>query len=111
MRLLVCGGRKFEDWTWLARELKRLSPTVVIHGGARGADSLAGRWAEVNAVTCTIVWADWAKHGNKAGPLRNQKMLDEQYPHLVLAFPGGAGTADMVRRALAEGFPVEVATL
>ena len=42
---------------------------------------------------------DWKKYGKKAGPLRNQQMLEEGKPDLVVAFPGGNGTADMVRRA------------
>ena len=46
--------------------------------------------------------ADWTKHGKAAGPIRNQKMLDE-CPDLVVAFPGGKGTADMVRRAMKAG--------
>ena len=47
--------------------------------------------------------ADWATHGKKAGPLRNQRMIDEGHPDLVIAFPGGKGTDDMTRRALAAG--------
>lgn len=111
MRLLVCGGRKFEDWTWLNLELTRRKPTVIIHGGAPGADTLAGRWAGVNGVACRVVFADWDLHGKKAGPIRNQQMLDDYFPEAVLAFPGGTGTADMVRRALAAGLPVEMAAL
>jgi hypothetical protein len=54
------------------------------------------------------VMADWSI-GRKAGPIRNQRMLDEHAPDLVVAFPGGRGTADMVRRARKSG--VEVAKI
>lgn len=50
--------------------------------------------------------ADWRKYGKSAGPLRNQQMIDEGKPDLVVAFPGGTGTADMVRRAKAAGIRV-----
>jgi len=50
--------------------------------------------------------ANWAELGRKAGPIRNQQMLDEGKPNLVVAFPGGRGTADIVRRARAAGIEV-----
>lgn len=50
--------------------------------------------------------ADWKTHGKRAGSIRNQKMIDDYHPQLVVAFPGGAGTADMVRRARAAGIEV-----
>ena len=53
-----------------------------------------------------VAEADWAKHGRKAGPIRNQRMIDEGRPDLVVAFPGGTGTADMVERARVAGIRV-----
>lgn len=50
--------------------------------------------------------ADWEKHGRAAGPIRNEKMLIVGTPDMVLAFPGGRGTADMIRKAEAAGLPV-----
>jgi hypothetical protein len=54
----------------------------------------------------SIYPADWTRHGKAAGPKRNQLMLDKEKPDLVIAFPGGKGTADMVARAKAQGFKV-----
>lgn len=55
--------------------------------------------------------ADWKKHKKAAGPIRNQLMLDSEIEHieecLLVAFPGGKGTADMVRRAMRFGIEVE----
>jgi hypothetical protein len=59
---------------------------------------LAGKWAESQGVTVEAYPADWKKHGRAAGPIRNQRMLDEN-PDILVAFPGGKGTADMVARA------------
>lgn len=104
---MVCGGRDYADWNTIDSVLDLICPAVVIHGGARGADSLAGRWArETHGVVEETFPADWDKHGKAAGPIRNQQMLDEGRPNLVVAFPGGAGTADMVRRSRSAGLLV-----
>lgn len=130
MIVLVCGGRDYSDRAKLAYELSRLEHEHgkpfrgLIHGAARGADTLAAEWqsARIRAVRNkergteglpTDLWtagypADWDKHGPAAGPIRNQHMLDSNPGiELVIAFPGGVGTADMVRRAKAKGIPVE----
>ncbi len=103
MRVLVCGGRDYTDRGWLQSVLSRIhaasSITVLIHGRARGADSLAGEWAERNGVMVLEYAADWERYKKAAGAVRNQRMLDHGKPELVLAFPGGRGTADMVGRA------------
>lgn len=96
IRLLVCGGRTYDELRTLSKEMSANHPiAVVIHGGASGADRLAARWADVNNIQTIVFPANW-KQGRKAGPIRNQFMLDESKPDLVLAFPGGPGTADMV---------------
>jgi len=106
--VLVCGGRKFTDADTVDRWLSmlRTRPTLVVHGGAGGADTLAHMWAKLNGVEARPYPADWTKLGPRAGPVRNQQMLDAEKPDLVLAFEGGRGTADMVRRARAAGVPV-----
>lgn len=103
MKILVCGGRDYDDKerVFAALDTLNISGNVkqIIQGGARGADRLAKRWATMRGVDCVQVDADWATHGRAAGMMRNQRMLDECKPNLVLAFPGGAGTAGMVRIA------------
>jgi hypothetical protein len=78
----------------------------IIEGGAKGADESAAIWAIRRGVTSQRFSASWAERGPAAGPIRNQQMIDEGKPDLVLAFPGGRGTADMVRRAKAAGVEV-----
>jgi len=73
--------------------------TTVVSGAARGADTLGFKWALQRQVKACIYPAEWDKLGKKAGPIRNQRMLDEEHPDLVIAFPGGSGTSDMVSRA------------
>lgn len=115
MRVLVCGGRDFRDRAAVAAALKLYKPErltevgwhIIIHGGCpTGADKLADEWCDVFGVRKRVYLADWKKHGLAAGPLRNARMLAEGKPDVVIAFPGGRGTADMVRKAEAAGVPV-----
>jgi cysteine synthase len=117
MRVLVCGGRDYSDRAAVARALVPYRPakpatepsdTILILGGATGADAIAEEWADVWGVRKRVFPANWKKHGKAAGPIRNQQMLDEGQPDIVIAFPGGRGTADMVSRARAKGVEVVV---
>lgn len=109
--VLVCGGRDYDNRSHVFEVLNTLmidrGPLVVLHGGARGADALGKAWA-VSTPGCEeiTVSAEWEKYGKGAGHIRNQKMLDDYNPHLIMAFPGGRGTADMTSRAAKQGFIV-----
>jgi hypothetical protein len=109
-RVLVCGGRDYADRQTLSDTLSRLRAergiSVLIAGGARGADTLAEEWAKASGVECVVYHADWHKHGRAAGPIRNKRMLDEWRPTLVVAFPGGRGTRNCVKQARASGIEV-----
>jgi NADPH:quinone reductase-like Zn-dependent oxidoreductase len=111
MRVLITGGRDFADRDLLFETLDRLHAvhgfTVLIHGAASGADTLAGEWAKECGVEVIARAADWKKHGRAAGPIRNQEMLKEN-PQMVIAFPGGKGTANMVAIAKKAGIEVMV---
>ena len=105
-RVLVCGGRDYDDRDRVFSELDALQPIrMVIHGNARGADSLAQAWCVSRRVQAVACPAQWSKHGKRAGPMRNEAMLGHS-PDLVLAFQGGRGTADMVSRARKAGVRV-----
>lgn len=112
MRVLVCGGREVDDKGRVFPVLDFLHATegpfsVVIAGGANGADTLAVEWAAKRKVKRKVYPADWKWHGRKAGRIRNQQMLDEGKPELVVAFPGkGPGTYDMIARATEAGVRV-----
>jgi hypothetical protein len=126
-RILVCGGRDLDpktDWPFIRDHLddicdergwyiedesgNRLYGVVIIHGCAEGADLLADEWGLINWVKIEGYPADWKKYKKAAGPIRNQQMLDEGKPDLVVAFPtkNSRGTWDMVRRAEKAGVPV-----
>jgi hypothetical protein len=102
-RVLVCGGRDFtgRDFLFATLDMIHEDPGIqtVIHGGARGADQAADSWARMNQVERLVYPADWKCHGRAAGIIRNRAMLDCEKPDLVLAFRGGRGTEDMIRKA------------
>lgn len=110
--VLVTGGRNYRNYPYLQRQLDRLASlrpiTLIVHGGATGADSLAGEYARRRSLPCNRYLPDRAKDG--PGPdwkfNRNLRMLKHSDPHLVVAFPGGPGTSHMVRNARARGYPV-----
>lgn len=109
-RLLVCGGRDFAAADLLTRVLDRAHEgwriSALIHGDAPGADTLARLWAESRNVPHLPFPADWREHGRAAGPMRNQRMLDEGRPEIVIGFKGNRGTRDMLWRAQNAGLPV-----
>ena len=118
MRVLICGGRDFTDKKLFHKTMCEIDPTtdeqklgnpnlVIIHGGAKGADLMADEWAVVHWKSIEEYKADWGRYGRGAGPKRNQEMIDGGKPDLVVAFPGGRGTADMVRRAKKAGIEVK----
>lgn len=109
-RILVCGGRDFNDIEYVYSYLDALEPYVVIHGDCQGADRFAGKWAFDNRhlgvmeLPFPVTEEEWRRLGGRAGPLRNRRMLEEGCPDLVLAFfPGGPGTKDMIVAAREAG--------
>ncbi len=112
-RVIVTGGRNYSDVLTLRRalgEISRVWPRfVLVQGGAAGADKIAREWS--GGVDCETWRADWKQHGKAAGPIRNKEMLDHG-ADLVIAFPGGKGTANMVGLAHKHDVPVwEVGSL
>lgn len=115
-RVLVCGDRNWTDSIIIMNELFKVingpGVEVVIEGEANGADTLGRQAAERLGLTVLKFPADWRKHGRSAGPIRNQQMLKEGRPTLVLAFhpylPGSKGTKHMVDIATKAGVKVKI---
>lgn len=106
MIVLVTGGRfwkrRDETFQYLSLLHKQYCITLIVHGDAEGADSLANEWAITNDVpiaSYSVTQEEWETLGRSAGCIRNQFMLDQHEIDLVVAFPGERGTADMIARA------------
>lgn len=128
MRVLVTGGRRYNDWGTLCATLLPIHIehpiSAIIHGDATGADALAKKFALLYGIRNWPFPASWSdishpmavvrtrrdgsQYDANAGPRRNQRMITEGLPDLVVAFPGGDGTADMVARSKKAGVPVLV---
>lgn len=115
MRVLITGDRNWKRIDIIERELKKLpADTIIIHGAARGADTLGKFVAERLGLKVINDGkgfpADWKRYGRSAGPIRNQLMIDKGNPDLVLAFheniAESRGTRDMVARASGAGVKV-----
>jgi len=114
-RILVTGDRNWDDDDSIARRLNRAARfrrTVIIEGGAKGADAAAAAWAKAKGAGHEQYKADWAKHGRAAGPIRNRTMLEQGRPDRVLAFHpdlgSSKGTKDMVSAAHRAGVKTKV---
>jgi hypothetical protein len=114
MRVLICGSRNWSDYGYIENIMhERLKDgDIVIHGAARGADSIAGSIAEEMGLEVIRFPANWKKYGRSAGPVRNQQMLAEGRPDEVWAFTNdlekSRGTRHMVETARGVGAPTEV---
>ncbi len=108
--MIVCGGRDYQGHGTLFSALDTLHAkrgiALVIHGGAKGADYLAALWARDRGIPALSFPAEWTTYGKRAGPIRNQQMIDEGKPDGVVAFPGRTGTADMTARARRAGLKI-----
>ena len=112
---LICGSRKWpetdaerveEMLNYLDQEM--LFMTIVV-GGAPGIDTIAEKWARKRNKTVKVFAANWNKYGKSAGPRRNQQMLDEGKPDIVIAFPdpkSSKGTQDMISKAERADLPL-----
>jgi hypothetical protein len=111
MKIIVTGGRDFHDRDFVFEILNKIHAenriTEVVNGTCpTGADKHSKDWAIANNVKLTLFPADWAKHGKKAGPLRNAEMANYG-ADLCLAFAGGKGTNNMINEARKAGVKVE----
>lgn len=118
MRVLICGSRGWKDVQPIEAVILGYGALngslTLIHGHCPdGADAIADRVALKHGLEPVRVPANWKRFGKGAGPIRNQKMLDEQKPEVVIAFRAhgkSTGTDDMIKRALKAGVPTFVLT-
>jgi hypothetical protein len=99
MKVGVIGSRNFNDYELVKETLTKLDITLLISGGAKGADSLGERYASENNITTLIFKPDWVKHGKGAGMIRNTDIVKNS--DIVVAFWNGEskGTLDSIRKS------------
>lgn len=109
--ILVCGGREYNDREFFYKTMDSAKPFFakefcIVQGQARGADRLAAVWAFERGCAMMAMPANWYTFDKGAGVIRNEWMLKFCKPELVIAFPGGSGTAHMVKIARNANLPV-----
>jgi GH18 family chitinase len=76
-KLAIVGGRDFNDYELMKKELSQLDFSLIVSGGAKGADSLAGRYSADYNIKIIEYFPDWNKHGKSAGYIRNKLIVDK----------------------------------
>ena len=120
-RILVCGGRHFEDYDLLKSVLEKVlkgkelvsKDVEIVSGHCKGADMLGERWAEENHASVKIFPADWVKYKRSAGPIRNKQMIDyitcfENKMVVAFVSPNSKGTKQTISLAEKNKIPVIV---
>lgn len=105
LKVLITGSRDWNDRAIITTQIRALEPTLVIHGDALGADSIADAVAMSEGIDVVKFPANWNGRGKGAGPWRNRLMFDLIPPDVVLAFPlpQSRGTIDMIEYAEDQG--------
>lgn len=114
-KILICGSRNWCDRDKILERFRTISPdSIIIHGGCSGVDSISGEIASLLGMNVICYPANWKEFGRSAGPRRNQQMLEESKPDLVIVFhedlQNSKGTLDMVKRAKKCGVTIEIIT-
>lgn len=135
MRVVVCGSRSWAAWppakdkAWkpsnheywqmtgltailtglVDRSIINGETLKVIHGGCpSGADAIAAKWCDTNDIESQVFPADWNTHGKAAGFIRNEQMIVEGQPIVVVAAWDGQskGTKHTIDLAAKHNIPV-----
>lgn len=114
IKVLITGGRHFKDRILVYSVLDALNHfltiSCLVHGDASGVDTFADDWGKTHSIHVErnpVSAYDWKIQGRAAGPIRNQRMLQKNLDtNMVIAFPDGRGTANMVKIAERHAVPV-----
>lgn len=113
MKVIICGDRNWTDYKMIEAFIVTLpKDTIIIEGDCKETDQLSGLIGKKYGYEVISVPAEWKKYGRKAGPIRNQEILDEYKPDLVVAFHNdiehSKGTKNMIDLAIKAGVHVEL---
>jgi ribonucleotide reductase alpha subunit len=112
MKVIIAGGRDFDDYDLLKQKcnniLQNQDEVIIISGGAKGADSLGERYGKEKGYNVEVFSPKWNEYGKKAGPIRNQEMATNS--NALIAFWDGKskGTKHMIDTATDEGLLVRI---
>ena len=108
-RVCISGCRTGCDYDIVRNALQTIPlGSIVVHGGAKGVDSIADELAKDMGFEVEVWEADWKRYGKSAGPIRNREMIETC--DMVIAFWDGSsrGTKNAISIANKNGLDVEV---
>lgn len=110
MKTIIAGSKTCTDMSELLAAIEKAgwTPTTVISGTAKGADTLGEQWAEENGVPVERFTPDWRKYGKAAGPIRNRNMAQAGEALIALWDGKSRGTKNMIETAYKNGLKVFV---
>ena len=107
MKYAIIGSRDYKNYEQFKATLDAnyKDITEIISGGARGADSMAERYAKEHGIPTQVLVPDWEQYGKAAGHIRNTDIISAA--DVVVAYWDGIskGTKDSLRKAQAAGKP------
>lgn len=105
MKLLITGSRKFHDYAAFCEALAAKHISHIFHGGAKGTDQLATRYAAENNIPCTVIRPNYQRYGRNAAPLKRNSALvalaDETFAFYGQGRNRKGGTWDAAKKTIA----------
>ena len=122
VRIIVAGGRDFDDYSllhitlsnYIEENLRSVDRRKIlfISGAAKGADQLGEMFADTNNFAVKRFPANWDKYQKAAGPIRNKQMAEyaAEETGVLFAFWDGKsrGIRNMINTAERYGLEVHV---
>lgn len=108
--LAIVGDRNYTDYHAFQTIIDKVNSPIhaIVSGGAKGADTMAERYAMNNNIDMIIHVAEWDTHGKAAGPIRNRLIVNDADAMIAFLAPGSRGTANSIKLAQEKGIPVHI---
>jgi hypothetical protein len=116
VRVGVSGSRTikdrefvFQQLDWYLSRLKMDYELILLHGGAKGFDSLCESWAKKNKIKTEIYLPQYDLHPPKLAPiLRNETIVNNSDYFIAIQQNDSKGTQDAINKAIKRGLPIKI---
>lgn len=115
MILVIAGGRDFFDYDLMKAGIKtaliewNIKPSLVISGGAQGADGMVENWADAAGIVFGAIRPDYVTYPGKIAPIMRNKEMAEAGTHLIAFWDGKSrGTKNMIEEMQVLNKPVRI---